>query len=174
MTAPRIVGLDLSLTRTGVADADGRVDVIKLAQYRDAERLSVAHYTISAAVTGANLVIIEGYAYNSANAAHSLGELGGVIRLMLYQRRIPYLVVPPATLKKYATGKGNVGKGAVMVAASTRLHYDLEDDNEADALWLRAIGMDLAGYPMAQMPAINSDCLRALRMVFANTMGTGS
>ncbi len=44
--------------------------------------------------------------------------------------------VHTATLKKFATGKGNADKGAMVEEARKRFGPDLEDDNEADALWL--------------------------------------
>lgn len=45
---------------------------------------------------------------------------------------IPYMGVPVGTIKKFATGKGNANKKAV-IAAVTNKGFSPKDDNEADA-----------------------------------------
>lgn len=51
--------------------------------------------------------VIEGYAFTSRNAhSHSLGELGGVVKVLLAERCwIPIHVVPPASARKILLGK---------------------------------------------------------------------
>lgn len=45
--------------------------------------------------------------------------------------------VPPATIKKHATGKGNARKEAMLETARVRWpELDVDDHNAADALWL--------------------------------------
>ena len=55
-----------------------------------------------------------------------------------------YQGVPVGTIKKYATGKGNANKAA-MIAAMQALGFQPADDNEADALallhWAMARGV---------------------------------
>lgn len=152
MANPSVVGLDLSLTATGYANdvgagtlgAAGRKGCARLALLRDLAILECRD---------ADLVVLEGYAFAARNShAHALGELGGVIRLALHERRVPFVDVPPASLKKYATGKGNANKGEMLAAAIRRLDYDGASDNEADALWLRAMGMDALGCPPVKLP----------------------
>lgn len=148
-----IVGLDLSLTATGIA-AEAGTEVLRT-NLRGCERLAWVRDEVMARCctggignkrgTDADLVVIEGYAYARANQAHQIGELGGVIRLALHEAGIAYVEAAPAALKKYATGHGNAGKGEVLAAAIRRLGYQGHDDNEADALWLRAMGMDQYG-----------------------------
>lgn len=48
---------------------------------------------------------------------------------------IEHASVHTATLKKFATGKGNADK-TLMVEAARKFKLDLADDNEADALWI--------------------------------------
>jgi crossover junction endodeoxyribonuclease RuvC len=74
------------------------------------------------------------------------------------------LVLSPATLKVYATGKGNAGKDAVMASAIKRyLTFDIGNNNEADAVILAAAGARVLGCPVEQsMPQTH---LRALAAV---------
>jgi Holliday junction resolvasome RuvABC endonuclease subunit len=69
-------------------------------------------------LTGADisLVAIEGYSFGSKNNQFQLGEVGGVVRLLLTQREISYLVVPPNVLKKWTTGSGTADKIAMAVS----------------------------------------------------------
>jgi Holliday junction resolvasome RuvABC endonuclease subunit len=154
MGAPIVIGLDLSLTATGVATPEGeetwRPPGTGMARL-DWVRASVAELL---GYWAPGLVVVEGYSYGSrASHAHGLGELGGVVRLALADAAVTYVDIPPASLKKYATGKGNAGKGEVLTAAVRRLGYGGHDDNQADALWLRAMGMHHLGHPLTELPA---------------------
>jgi crossover junction endodeoxyribonuclease RuvC len=67
------------------------------------------------------VVVIEDYSFASRNSrAHAIGELGGVVRMCLWNLRIPYVDVPPTCRAKFATGKGNAGKNEVVSAVSAR------------------------------------------------------
>lgn len=155
-----VLGLDLSLTSTGAALPDGTVRTLKSA-HSGCERLrhlrdQVLQLTWMPVHAGpVDLVVVEGYAMGSKRQSHSYatGELGGVIRLMLHEARVPFVDVPPASLKKYATGKGNASKDEVLVAAVKRLGYDGACNDEADALWLRAMALDHLGEPAVKVPA---------------------
>ncbi len=170
MAEPRVVGLDLSLTATGVALPAGRTLTIgpklkgclRLAYIRNEvmEHCAPVEATEPEWHMDAPLVVVEGYSFSSRNShAHALGELGGVIRLALHEHGVPYVDVPPSNLKKYATGKGNANKGEMLAAAIRRLDYQGASDNEADALWLRAMGLDALGCPVVEMPAVNRSAL---------------
>lgn len=52
--------------------------------------------------------------------SHSIGELGGVIRVALFERGIKYVEIPPTCRAKFATGKGNAGKSEVVSSVSAR------------------------------------------------------
>lgn len=100
-------------------------------------RLQWLHDAVLDHARPCDLVVIEGYSYGSkGRAVINIGELGGVVRLALYEQQVPFVVVPPSSLKKLATGKGNSGKELVLVEAVKRLEYEGADNNEADALWL--------------------------------------
>ena len=69
------------------------------------------------------------------DAAHAYGGFMGHLTAWCEHHNIPYQGVPVGTIKKHATGKGNAGKGEMIVAAKVRGHNPI-DDNEADALAL--------------------------------------
>lgn len=166
MTA--VVGLDLSLRMSGIAEADGTLHVVRTGPTKGVERLIMIEKRVLLAVQHAEqidaavLAVVEGYGYEATNRAHEIGELGGVVRLALFRAHARTLIIGPGTLKKYATGHGNAGKYEVMLAANKRLGYEGVDDNEADALWLRAIGLDLTGTPAVDMPSVNRAALRGV------------
>jgi Holliday junction resolvasome RuvABC endonuclease subunit len=162
-----VIGLDLSLRRTGIAEADGTVRALNTKEVGVTRLLSIRN-EIEATVerawnTTRNVwAVLEGYSYGSPAQLPQLGELGGVVRVALHEANTPFIVVAPGTLKKYATGKGNAGKPEVVRAAAKRLGYDGFDDNEADALWLRALGLDWLGLPEVDVPALNRTALKAV------------
>lgn len=67
------------------------------------------------------LVVIEGYATRGGEN-NSLVELGGCIRYHLHRAALPFVVVPPSSLKKFVTGKGNADK--VTVCQYLERRYD--------------------------------------------------
>lgn len=157
-----IAGADLSLSSTGVALPDGRLCTIQ-SKHRGIERiLDIRNQLIGElSLNGpVQLVAIEGYSFASRNSqAHALGELGGVIRAALYLLQIPYVEISPATLKKYACGKGNASKDQVLVAFVSRFRMEPANSDEADAAWLRAMALDHYGHPVATMPKAHRDAL---------------
>lgn len=156
-----VFALDLSLTATGVAYPAGDTLTIapkttgmqRLAEIRDWLLPRLDLYDV-------DLVVLEGYAFGRPNQAVHLGELGGVIRLALWERGVVVAECPPASLKKYATGRGNASKDEVMAEAIRRLRYAGNSKDEADALWLRAAALDFYGEPVVRMPEANRDALR--------------
>ena len=84
--------------------------------------------------------MIEGYAFAQASQAHQLGELGGVLRTMLYELGIRVLEVGPGQLKKFASGKGNTKKEQMALAIYKRWDREFATNDEADAFVLVQIG----------------------------------
>lgn len=163
-----VVGLDLSLTATGVAWLDGSTEVIGskkkgMARLQELRDRIVDGYLLDGPDSDPDgtLVVVEGYAMGMGRNAqnHAAGELGGVIRLALYEAGYLVVDVPPATLKKFATGKGNANKSEMLAAAIRRLGYEGANDNEADALWLRTMGRVALGLVEASLPAVNLTAL---------------
>lgn len=167
--APRFVGLDLSLTSTGVADGETtrclKVKLpVKATELQRTQRLHTLSVLIDKACRWARLVIIEGPSYGSqATHAHSTGELHGLVKVIMLQRRIPFAVPSPSSLKLYATGKGNASKEAVFKEALKR-GAEVNNFDEADAWWL--LQMAYAQYGHAHrivMPAKNTTALEKVQ-----------
>jgi len=154
--APDVVGLDLSITATGYSH-DLTTSTYKPFGAGDLRLVSIRD-AMTPIFTWADLVVIEGPVLRSS-AAIALGLLHGVIRAALIDAGIPYALVPPATLKKYATGKGNAGKPEMAVALYKRCGLELADDNQVDAYWLRAMGLDHLGAPLVDLPAAQRESL---------------
>lgn len=158
-----ILGLDLSLTACGVCKPDGSLLTIT-PQTKGDERLD----EIAAAVrdlavsTAAALVVMEEAAFMS----HSAGQLGmvqGAVRLQLMRKRVRYVVVPPACVKKFLTGKGNAKKPDMRVEWFKRSGADVRDDNQVDAAVLHAMAMDYYGQPVIKVPAGHREALAKIK-----------
>jgi Holliday junction resolvasome RuvABC endonuclease subunit len=153
------VGLDLSMTATGVALPDGGTLTVKPKGTGD-RRLVVLRDTLSHLLSGADLAVVEDMpARLQANAAKAVGFVHGTVRTLLLDLQIPYAVVSPATLKAYATGKGNADKTAMAIAALKRAGLEFGDDNECDAAWLRWAGLDWMGHSEFSLPVAQRDRL---------------
>jgi Holliday junction resolvasome RuvABC endonuclease subunit len=160
-----VLGLDLSLTCTGAAGRNGTGTFKSL--HRGMQRLAQLRDAVLLAASGpgdpVDLVVIEDYAFHKADAhAHALGELGGVVRLALFEAGVPYVDVKASSVKKYATGKGNAPKEGMLAAAIRRLDYQGQSFDEVDALWLRAMALDHYGEPLVEMPGLNRSALAAV------------
>ena len=145
----RIVGIDLSLTSTGIAVITQRADGTCIANTititsrgkRDDQlpqrhtRLRDIAQQIAHTTTGAVLAGIEGPSYGSrgGSALDRYGLWWNVTGRLLDQH-VPVAICAPTTRAKWATGRGNADKPEVT-AALTRLWPDLElNGDTADAL----------------------------------------
>jgi hypothetical protein len=163
VSAPRVVGLDLSMTATGIADVDGLTWTIKPgSRHVGDQRLADIVRATNVAAAGARLVVIEDLPKH-AMAAGITGMVHGAVRIGLLSYSRPYVLLPPASLKKYATGRGNAGKPEMAVALFKRAGLELADDNQVDAAWLRFAGLQLLGAPAFPLPAAQVAALDAVR-----------
>lgn len=153
---PVVVGIDPSLTSTGLSC--GAVSSTISTKFRGAERLSVVSSTVVefCAYMSADFVVIEGYSFGSRNSqAHSIGEMGGCIRMRLWESGMPFVDVAPTSRAKFATGRGNASKNEVVSAVSAktgRIFSGAGGVDECDAWILEEIGLVACGTPRYQWP----------------------
>lgn len=166
--AAHVIGLDLSLTTTGIAGRDWTRLLKPPATIAAAGGLTRLRWITEAVrdhiatVPAGTLVAVEGPSYGSAAGQQGHHERAG-LWWMVYDAvdrdHWPIAVIPPASLKRYATGKGNASKDAVLLAAAKRFPWFGGDNNQADALWLAAMAADHLGHPIATMPATHRAAL---------------
>ena len=171
-----VIGLDVSLTRTGIALwRDGRMTTTSTlshpigAQSWDerntrivgqvnaiARWLSNNAWTDDHPYTDPTLAVIEAPILHGPQTGSFFDRAqlwGGVYsKLRSSGWRIPVAVVNVATLKAWATGKGNADK-AMMLHAARREWPGVLNDDEADAGWLAAMGAAKLGHEPVEMTA---------------------
>lgn len=76
------------------------------------------------------------HAPGAVDAAHVYGGLQATLSAWCEEHKIPYEAIPVGTIKKFATGKGNAKKKAMIAAVAERWGLITDDDNEADAFAL--------------------------------------
>lgn len=156
---PRVVGIDLSLASTGIGiidDYQGYVHRITTGKLRGHARLKMIAGEVVRHCKGADLVVIEGPAYNAKQGAFDMGGCWWTVTHYLWRNGISVVSVQPSQLKKYATGTGagpNSSKDRVLAAAIRRYPgVDITGNDEADAFVLAAMGADWLGHPIAKVP----------------------
>lgn len=161
------VGLDLSLTSTGISCNDflGAIS----SNHKGVPRLidlSDQITKLMSIMTDSPIAIIEGYSFASRNShAHSIGELGGAVRIALYRLGVPWVDVPPTVRAKFATGRGNAGKTEVMSAISARTGLIFKGkgaDDMCDAWILEEIGRVHYGTPRFAWPELHIKALEKI------------
>ena len=81
------------------------------------------------------LVFEEVRRHAGTDAAHVYGGFLGTLTAWCEEHDVPYEGVPVGTIKRFATGKGNADKAAMIAAMRVR-GFAPADDNEADAIAL--------------------------------------
>lgn len=71
----------------------------------------------------------ENYSYGSTNKAYKLGELGGVLKSSIFLLANSISLVPPSSLKLFATGNGAAGKD-LMIAQALKECPKLESETQ--------------------------------------------
>lgn len=149
LAMPTYLGIDASLEGTGlclITDAGhvvrmktvstGVRGVHRLAAIKQSAELFIPNDVVFAA--------FEGYAYHAVGQVFELGEVGGVLRLLVHEHNISYVDVPPINLKKFATGSTAADKDE-MVEAARQAGAQPSDDNQADAFFLACIALACRG-----------------------------
>ena len=146
-----IVGLDLSLTATGWSTYNTESKVLNSGvtstKLKGMDRLNEIVTSLENLVTDSwkdpidNCeVYIENYGFASKGRVVYQGELGGIVRYMLWKHGVKYHDIPPTIAKKVLTGKGNCEKSLILKELYKKYKIDVDDDNIADACNLVIIG----------------------------------
>ncbi len=144
---PRIAGLDPSTKRIGYADPEGGLHSItpRAGASDPARRLHELKRGVQRLLTIypplPDVVVIENYSLGSPGRLSliRLGEIGGVLRTLLFELDVPYVEIRPSSLKKIATTDGGAAK-IDMIARAKELGYRPRNDDEADAALARHAG----------------------------------
>lgn len=153
-----VIGVDLSLTGTAICVLDYKsaniisVQTIDTKKHTGIERIALIKKSLldcvvkhsSAPVKRA--IFVEGYSFGSkGRGVYNLGELGGCCRLLFAGYCGGYWDVPPTSLKKFITGKGNVNKNVMLEKIYRKYGIGseiLRDDNQVDSYGLARMGRE--------------------------------
>ena len=154
MTA--VIGIDPSLTATGIAWTATALETVT-GRTGDG-RLMHLYTRLLMVDSTVELAVVEDLPTH-AHGAGLTGMAQGVVRLALLHVDVPYALVPPAAVKKFATGSGNATKADMRMSWFKRTGMDVRDDNQVDAAWLREMGLHYHGCPTFQLPAAQTAVL---------------
>lgn len=159
-----IIGLDLSLTGTGWCRFFTSTEPIEYGEIitkpnefptRRARVNYIAFelYQFIVKQETPQIVFIEGYAFSKQTSSLTqLGELGGVIRQMVFSKTgIDAIEIPNTSLKKFITGSGQAKKEDLKLATYKKYYkkygidFQGKSNNECDAFCLAMMGKALLG-----------------------------
>lgn len=158
----RVIGLDTSLTRTGVAIIDSWArsttahSIVTKEPGAETSRTRIERIEyITAQVMSRigtldeTLVVIEGNAQSSRmGKVWDRAGLWWNIVFTLDASGVPFAICPPNTRAKWATGKGNAHKDDVGIAIDRMWHDIGTNNDERDALCLATMGAQYLGWPV--------------------------
>lgn len=148
-----VVGLDLSMTHTGVAGL-GWTETIRPGKLRGHPRIQYLRDAVGDYTRTAGLVVMEGLAYDGHDRMRQNAGFSWMVRHDLWRRGVPYATVPPSNLKKYGAGSGISTKEQVRSQLAAQLKWVSEQTSldETDAATLVLMGLDWAGEPVLVVP----------------------
>jgi crossover junction endodeoxyribonuclease RuvC len=178
---PRIIGIDPSLTGTGVAVVDtptlhgftAALHLVKSAPSGSAwtarhDRIHELANTIGQYLDGfPTVVVMESPAYGAqaqkSASIHDRAWLWGQIYHQARKRGLPVLTATPTQRIKYVTGRGVGDKDVVLAAAIKRWPtVNITNNNTADAMIFAAMGARAVGYPVDNVPAVNQETIKKM------------
>lgn len=146
----RILGVDPS-TKTGFAGFLGSTStfryLLKLTQvspkFAKWDRLRQLEEGVEAVLMSfrPTHVYCEAYSTHQKSSIATCVEIGTLLRRAIVRLNIPLYSVPPMTLKKWASGKGNADKEAMIAAVFKRWKIQFQSDDLADAYALGRLGI---------------------------------
>ncbi|WP_199426837.1 RuvC family protein [Thermaerobacillus caldiproteolyticus] len=160
----RFVGIDPS-TKTGlVILEDNKVHTaieVTSKEKRDPHRFMDIAKTVMKYITDHDVICIEGFSYSSRGAAVSVQYgIGWILRSELIKAGLNYYDVPPSSVKKFATGRGNVKKDAMVLPIYKRWGFEHSSDNVRDAFVLAQMARALNG--QAELTKFQEEALKKI------------
>lgn len=172
----RVVGLDQSYTGFGYSvDGESKKKTFPTTKYPNPiDRLCAVEDWLQdwlESLYEVDLVVMEGYANGAKFGREMAGELGWAVKRSVWMATDSYpLIVPPPSLKKFVTAKGNAAKNQMLLGVYKQWNVEFSDDNQADAYALEKFGeayltitdrtksLDFHGknYPKYQIEAIEA------------------
>lgn len=155
----RVMGIDIS-TFTGVAVVDSGKKIVHTEEVNFKKSSGLDRCGLIAGRVmelkeeyNPDFAVIENYGFANANSLVTLVEIGTVVRYFLHQEEFPYLDVPPTSLKKFVTGKGNSKKEEIMMFVLKNWGHESKTNNIADAIGLAMFGLGCIGekFPLASL-----------------------
>lgn len=159
-----IIGIDWSLTACAVAAfVDGEWDRMTIKTKPDdgtpegfLDRVDdiVGKITSWANPADGDVWAIEGPSLGAKGAAvdRMFGGWWLTMKALRDHHEAPW-VFAPSSVKKVATGSGSAGKDEVLLAAERRIpEAAVQNNNEADAVWIAVAASVLAGTPIIGLP----------------------
>jgi len=114
-------------------------------------------------------VAIEDYSYGSqGRSIYQLGELHGVIKLALYNMRIPFITISPANIKFAATGSGNSKKEEVISNIISKYKISFSVEGKVDDLYDAYVTCMLLYHKLNKTKELNKNIELALTKVSKN------
>lgn len=165
----RVFGIDASLRCTGYAYHDGGKLItgrIETDHLRGPRRLFYIRMMMGRALDAAQptLVVVEDYAFSrKGNNMFHIGELGGVLKTLLWERGIDFIEVPPTVMKSIIALTGKAKKPQVMAALKSRFGLVVTQHDEADAAGLMLLGEMRTGIRQTDAKVGKSDRFEAVR-----------
>ncbi|WP_044894824.1 crossover junction endodeoxyribonuclease RuvC [Bacillus alveayuensis] len=145
----RFVGIDPS-TKTGLVILENNkvhtAIEITSKEKRDPHRFMDITKKVMQHITKHDVICIEGFSYSSKGSAVSVQYgIGWILRSELIRAGLNYHDVPPSSVKKFATGKGNAKKEDMVLPIFKRWGFEHNSDNVRDAFVLAQIAQALNG-----------------------------
>jgi len=147
----KFCGIDPSLSSTGVCITNNEESdylesfAIKSTKRGEARLIEIRNKVTSILVEHKpNYIFYEGYAFGARGRVFDLGELGGVLKVKLFEEEYKFFIVPPTVLKKFIIGKGIAPKDLMreyVYRAYGKGSEVLKTTDEVDAFALCQFGI---------------------------------
>lgn len=140
-----VLGLDLSLAASGVALPNGHLKTVRpyFGPDHPGRRFDEldGHFEQIVRYLNPSVAVVEGIGLHGYPLSLvGMGGIHAIVLRRLFRASVQVFVAAPTQVKLWATGKGNASKDE-MIAAAQVAGAEPADDNQADAWWLRDMGV---------------------------------